>query len=485
MDRREFLRAGAWGALAGAAVAPGLICRRVSAQARARPNILFCIADDLSGAHTGASGDRVVQTPAFDRVAREGVLFSHCYCAAPSCTPSRGSILTGQMFWRLEEGGNLWSTLPAKFQVYPELLEAAGYHVGLQGKGWGPGDFKPGGRTRNPAGPNYKSFGDFFKSVPPGRPFCFWYGSNDPHRPYEKGSGLASGKKLEEVRVPPFLPDSPEVRSDLLDYYFEVERFDRNVGEMVRLLEEAGKLDDTIVVMTSDNGMPFPRSKANLYEYGTRMPLAVRWPQAVKGGRAIQDLVSHTDLAPTFLEAAGLAALPEMTGRTLLGLLTGDKDGWVDPKRDRAFTGRERHANCREGNVGYPCRALRTRRFLYIRNFEPDRWPAGDPERYGDIDGGPSKTFMMENREAKNVKSLFELAFEKRPAEELYDLEKDPGELRNVAAEAGYARVKARVRKELEQYLTETSDPRIKGEGGFFDACPYYGRVATREPNLV
>jgi uncharacterized sulfatase len=472
MNRRDFLRVGSTAALAG-------VARRASAQPAQRPNILFCISDDQSWAHTGASGDRVVQTPTFDRIAREGVLFTHAFCAAPSCTPSRGSILTGQMFWRLAEGGNLWSTLPSRFPVYPDLLEAAGYHVGLMGKGWGPGDFKPGGRTRNPAGPGYRSFDEFLKTVPADRPFCFWYGSNDPHRPYEKGSGLASGKRIEDVQVPPFLPDDPEVRSDILDYYFEIERFDRQVGQMVALLEAAGRLDDTIVVITSDNGMPFPRSKANLYEYGTRLPLAVRWPREVKSGRAIHDFVSFTDYAPTLLEAAGLNPPPEMTGRSFLDLLTGTKSGRVDPKRSRVFTGRERHAWCREGGLGYPCRALRTRRYLYIRNFRPERWPAGDPEGYGDIDGSPSKSFMMAHRDDPKVAPLFALAFAKRPAEELYDLEKDPSEFVNVADRPGYADTRRKLAAELQEYLTATNDPRARGEGDFWDETEYYGQRPT------
>lgn len=169
-----------------------------------RPNILLAIADDASWAHFGACGDRVIRTPTVDRLAREGVGFTHAFCSSPSCTPSRGALLTGQSFWRLESGGNLWSVLPNKFRVYPDLLEAAGYHVGLQGKGWGPGDFKGGGWTRNPAGPLYKDFATFLRGVPAGKPFCFWYGSSDPHRPYDAGSGARSGLKPELVQVPPF-----------------------------------------------------------------------------------------------------------------------------------------------------------------------------------------------------------------------------------------------------------------------------------------
>src|SRR6185503_13989215 len=191
-----------------------------------RPNILLVVADDWSHPHAGAYGDRTVKTPAFDRVAREGALFENAFTTAPSCTPSRAAILTGQTPHRLAEGGNLHSFLPARFAVYPDLLEAAGYHVGFTGKGWGPGRFEPGGRTRNPAGPAFESFEAFLQKRPSGAPFCYWFGSNHPHRPYQAGSGARAGLRAESVAVPAFLPDTPEVRNDLLDYYQEVQLFD-------------------------------------------------------------------------------------------------------------------------------------------------------------------------------------------------------------------------------------------------------------------
>jgi len=236
-----------------------------------------------------------------------------------------------------------------------------------------------------------------------------------------------------------------------------------------------GELDNTLVVMTGDNGMPFPRCKSNLYDLGTNVPLAVRWPSRAAGGRVVEDFISLSDLAPTFLEAAGLKATKEMTGRSFLDILSSGKSGRVDPKRDRVFTGMERHTRRRAGGVGYPMRALRTHDYLYIRNFKPDRWPAGDPERYGDIDGSPTKSYMMEHRNDAKVKRLFELAFGKRPAEELYDLRKDPGQLDNVAGEAEYAAVRKRLGNELTAELKATGDPRVLGKGDVFDEYPYYG----------
>jgi len=472
MQRREFLRTLGTGALAGCA---GLTFSRRCRAAR-KPNILFAIADDQSWCHTGAMGDPVVKTPTFDRIAREGALFTHAYCSAPSCTPSRGAILTGQDFWRLEEGACLWSTLPAKFAVYPEMLSDAGYHVGQTRKGWGPGRIEPGGRTQNPAGARYKGFAQFLDAAPGDKPFCFWFGSFDPHRPYEPGSGRQSGMDPNQVVVPPFLPDVPEVRNDILDYFFEIERFDREVGELLDVLEERGLLDNTLVVMTSDNGMPFPRAKTNLYDYGVRMPLAIRWPTVVKGGQTIEDFVSFADYAPTFLEAAGLKPPAEMTGRSLMKVLTSDKQGWVDPQRDKVFFGRERHTSLRAGGVGYPCRAIRTKDHLYIRNFARDRWPAGDPDVYGDIDGNsPTKTYLLDHREREDVRPLFELATSKRPAEELYDVKKDPAQMHNVAQRPEYAGVREKLRAALDTHLTATGDPRLVGGAEAFDQYPYYG----------
>ncbi len=446
-----------------------------------RPNILYCVGDDYAWPHAGVYGDKVVRTPAFDRVAREGVLFNHAFCATPSCTPSRAAMLTGQAPHRLEEGGNLHGFLPGKFKVYPELLEESGYHVGVTRKGWGPGNLEAGGRKRNPAGPSFPDFAAFLKSVPGGKPFCFWFGSNDPHRPYDSGTGLKSGLKLEGVRVPPIWPDAAEVRSDILDYYFEVERFDREVGEMLKMLENSGRLDNTIVVITGDNGWPFPRAKANLYDAGARQPLAVRWPAMVKGGRVLDDFINLADLAPTFLETAGLKPLPEMTGRSFLGLLTGrEKPG----QRTRTFLERERHANVRMGDLSYPARAIRTREFLYIRNFRPDRWPAGDPEKYfavgpyGDCDGSPTKDFILAHRDEERLARFYELCFAKRPAEELYDLARDPHQMTNVAERSEYTGSKTTLRAELEQWMKETVDPRATSDDDRWDRYPYFGAPA-------
>jgi arylsulfatase A-like enzyme len=446
-----------------------------------RPNIVFCIADDWGFPHAGAYGDKVVKTPNFDKLAADGMLFHRAYCVSPSCTPSRGAILTGQWIHRLEEGGNLWSTLPKKYLTYPDLLEAAGYVVGLTGKGWGPGNFKEAGRTRNPAGPNFKTFGEFLKTVPADKPFCYWYGSTDPHRPYTPGSGAKSGMKVEDVKVPPIWPDTPEVRNDILDYYLEVQRFDQQLGDILKTLADSGRAQNTLVIVTSDNGMPFPRCKANLYDSGTHMPLAVRWPGKVKPGRTSDAFVSLSDVAPTVLEAAGIKPPAETTARSLVPLLTTDEK---PAGRDMVFVERERHANVRKGDLSYPARAVRTEHYLYIRNLRPDRWPAGDPETYhsvgpfGDIDGGPTKEVVLKMRDSK----FFQAACAKRPAEELYDLQTDRWEMTNVADKAEFADTKAKLRAVLDKWMADTGDPRAGKDGGDdrWDKFPYFGAPAKK-----
>jgi arylsulfatase A-like enzyme len=454
-----------------------------SSLAAAKPNLLLLLGDNW-GQHAGVYGTEVVRTPNFDRLAKEGVWFTHAFCPVPSCTPTRSALLTGQATHRLEDAANLWSRLWQKFPVYPDLLEDAGYAVGHQGKGWGPGVEEPGDRRRNAAGPKFPTFAEFLKTVPPGKPFCFWQGNTDTalHK-WKAGTGVAAGMSPDAVKVPPWLPDVPEVRNEILDYYAAVQRWDT---EMLNLLEQSGRLEDTVIVAGSDNGWQMPRGLANCYDSGTRVPLALRWGRNVAGakppvGRRMDDFVDLTDLAPTFLEIAGLKPLPAMTGRSLLPLLRGE----VQPGRDAMFLERERHANVRRGDAGYPCRAVRTKDFLFIRNLRPDRWAAGDPELhfavgpYGDIDGSRTKAWMMQHKDEPLMKRPWELCFAKRPAEELYDLQRDPDQVHNVAERPEYATVKKQLRARLDDWMKRTEDPRTQ-DTDVFDHYPYHGKAAKK-----
>ncbi|MGH7172612.1 MAG: sulfatase family protein [Gemmataceae bacterium] len=451
-----------------------------------RPNVFFAIADDWGYPHAGVYGDPVIKTPTFDRLAREGVLFRHAYVSSPSCTPSRSALMTGQYHWRLKEAANLWSTLRAEIPTYPELLRDAGYMTGHNRKAWGPGRLAPGGRKEDPSGPAFKSFAAFLKARPKDKPFCYWFGSSDPHRPYDWQSGVKSGMDLKKIKLPGCFPDHETVRTDVADYYWEVQRFDREVGEALALLKDAGEMDNTIVVMTGDHGMPFPRGKSNLYDLGVRVPLVLRWPAKVPARRTVDDFVSLIDLAPTFLAAAGVKRPDVMTGRSLLPIVESKRSGWIDPKRDHVLFGKERHVPSQEkGNLsGYPSRAIRTKDFLYIRNFKPDLWPNGIPDAaaayignsFADTDNGPTKTYLLEHRDDPAVKLYFDLAFAKRPAEELYDVAKDADQLVNVADKPQYADARKRLAKQLRAELKATADPRIVGGGEAFDNYPYYGR---------
>ncbi len=477
-----------------------------------RPNLLFCISDDQSFVHTRSNGDPVVETPAFDQVAREGIRFTQAFCDAPTCGPSRSAILTGQPIWRLEEAGNLWSTLPKKFITYPELLTKVGYSVGFTGKAWSPGRLEAGGRNSNPLGlefhkrrlvPPFKgmrhldyaaNFDDFLRQVKEGQPFCFWLGTSEPHRGYERGAGKRSGKDPSKVIVPRIFPDNSIVRNDILDYYIEVEHFDKMVALAIGSLERMGHLDNTILVITSDHGMPFPRAKASLYDAGTHVPLAIRWPDGIrKPGRVSESLVNLSDLAPTFLEAAGISVPKMMIGKALTDIFK-DQNKF---NRDAAFIGMERHAGCREGGKGYPSRAIRTKDYLYVRNFYPDRWPAGSPERkhcvrhirYGEVNPSPTKSLMMEDPKYAN---LADLAFGKRPEEELYRLSDDPHQLRNLAYSKELQKIRRQLRERLDQHLRRTGDPRINGKPALWDYYPFYRmpkfsgwKVAPLPPDLL
>lgn len=478
---------------------------------QSRPNILFAISDDQSYPYASVYGEKVLHTPAFDRIAREGVLFRNAFSASPGCSPSRAALLTGRNCWQLEEAGTHASGFPARYVVYPDLLEAEGYFVGYTGKGWGPGNWKVSGRERNPAGPLFNertldppttgiskndyagNFADFLEKIPKGQPFCFWYGAHEPHRVFEKGSGLKAGKKLEDVSVPAYLPDTEAVRSDILDYALEIEWFDKQLGEMLRLLEERGALDNTIIVVTSDNGMSFPRAKANTYEDGFHVPLAIRWADRVKGGRVVDDLVSLIDLAPTYLEATSsrypddtTVAYP-MEGRSLMNILLSEKQGFVDATRTAVYTSRERHSSSRWKNLTYPQRALRTSQYLYIRNFKPERWPAGAPQKfdadgnpgpmhggYHDIDACPTLDFLVAHRDELDIGPYLELAVAKRPAEELFNVSEDPGCVNNLAEDPAFGQVLLAHRNQLGGYLMKTLDPRVTGNGDIYETYIRY-----------
>jgi len=456
--------------------------------AGSRPNILFVFADDWSRPHAGYAGDPAAKTPTIDRLAEEGVSFNNAYISVSSCTPARGAVLTGQWFARLEHGALLHSTLPAKFPVYPDLLEEAGYHVGFTRKGWGPGNVQAGGRDRNPAGPRFDDFEAFLDARKGDAPFSFWFGTKHPHRPYSDELIEEKGIDPEAIEIPPFLPDAEPVRRDLANYYAEVADIDDQIKGLLAVLEERGELEDTVIVISSDNGMPFPRAKSNAYDIGHHVPLVVHWPGRIDDSRTIEDFVHVNELAPTFLALAGAEIPQQMTGRSLLPILDAQREGRIDPRRSHILLGKERHhGKSRVDNNAYPIRGIRTERYLYLRNFKPDRWPAGAPDLsssqgvYSDVDDGPTKQWMIEHRHEEDVAPLFRLAFEKRPAEELYDLEEDPHQMNNLAGRAEYQPLKQHLRRTMMAELEALEDPRVLGEGDQFDEYEYFTGYGMKE----
>lgn len=464
-----------------------------------RPNILLCIADDASFPHMSAYGTTWVNTPAFDRVAKEGILFMNAYTPNAKCAPSRASILTGRNSWQLEEAGNHWAYFPTKFKTFMEVLAENEYFVGHTQKGWAPG--KPGeinGEKRLLTGKAYNertlepptqhisktdyaaNFEDFLNEKPEGEPFCFWYGSVEPHRAYEYGSSLRYEKSIEEIEnVPAFWPDNDTVRTDMLDYALELEYFDQHIERMLKILEERGELDNTIIVVTSDNGMPFPRVKGQAYELSNHLPLAIMWKNGIKNiERKVTDFISFIDFAPTILEVAGItmedSGMEAIEGKSLTDIFFSDQEGQINKTRDYLLIGKERHDVGRPNDVGYPIRGIVKGNYLYVKNYEPSRWPAGNPETgYLNTDGGATKTLILKMRRRGENEDYWRLNFGIRMEEELYDISNDRNCLNNLALNPEYVQVANNLREQMKTELEKQGDPRMFGQGYVFDEYEY------------
>lgn len=450
-----------------------------SPAAESRPNFLLFLADNWAWPHAGALGDPTARTPAFDRIAREGVRFQHAFCPVPSCSPTRSCLLTGRAAHQLQDAASLWSAFPRRFKVFTDTLRTAGYEVGFSGKGWAPGNFKDSGWAENPVGRQFKDFADFQMRRDPAKPFFFWIGNTDTalHKwRYEPESW--AGLDAKSVRVPPVFPDAPEIRTNLLAYYGAVALMDADAGDAFAALERSGALDQTVVLYTSDNGWQMPRGLANCYDTGTRVPLAVRWGKRLQPGRVVEEFVSLTDFAPTCLELAGLRPPVEMTGQSFADVLLGKPSA---APRDHVFVERERHANVRRGDLSYPIRGIRTKDFLYLWNLRPDRWPAGDPQMhfavgdYGDVDNSLAKAFILSNAASPRIQPFFNLSFAKRPAEELYDLRTDPHQLTNLAGRAEHLGTQRTLHARVETWMRNTADPRVDATYDGWDKFPYFG----------
>ena len=471
-------------------------CKPAPTEPPSRPNILFAIADDASFPHMGVYGTSWVNTPAFDRVASEGLLFTRAYTPNAKCAPSRAAILTGRNSWQLEEAANHWPYFPQKFKTYAEALSEHGYFAGSTAKGWAPGiAVDADGNPRQLTGPTFNehkldppaahisdndyaaNFESFLDAAPDDAPFVFWYGALEPHRAYEFGASKKAGKTPSDIdQVPPFWPDTDSVRIDMLDYAFEIEHFDQHLQRMLEMLEARGELENTLVVVTADNGMPFPRVKGQAYEMSNHLPLAMMWPAGiVEPGRVISDFVSFIDFAPTFFDVTGVdpsaAGMQPFTGRSLTSIFA---SGPWEMHRDHVLIGKERHDIGRPNDGGYPMRGIVKGDYLYVRNFEPDRWPSGNPETgYLNCDGSPTKTVCLNAFGDEDTRQYWEMSFGKRPNEELYNITDDPACINNLAEQADYADLLSEMAAQMTSELTEQGDPRILGNGSVFDTYKY------------
>lgn len=438
-----------------------------------KPNVLFIIADDAS-CHFGAYRCSWATTPHIDALAAHGIVFDNAYVPTSKCSPCRAGLLTGRNPWQLEEAANHWPTFPSKYMAFTEAIAANGITCGARGKVWGPGVAKTADGAERTWGLRRADFRTFLESAPADRPFFYWFGSGNPHRAYKPDAGRAAGKKPADIdRVPAFWPDNDVVRRDMLDYVTEIEAFDREVGDLIATLRESGRADNTLVIVTSDHGMPFPRVKGHTYDVAHRVPLVACWPAGVvHPGRRAEQLVSLVDLAPTFLDLFDLdgekAGMSAITGASVTDLLR-DR-----PQRERPFVivGRERNdVRSRPGTesgLGYPARAIRQGSLFYVHNFADERWPCGNVELgLLDTDNGPTKSVI---EAAGPDDRHWQLCFGKRPADELYDLATDPDCVRNLAAEM--PEKVAALRETLFAELRRQSDPRILGQGDLFDAYP-------------
>jgi uncharacterized sulfatase len=465
----------------------------------------------------------VIETPNIDRVAREGVLFRNAFMGVSSCGPSRASIATGSYFWRCgkraflqpDPGWEVHKTPDPGLALpgFGQLLMQAGYATSSSGKvldaDWFPGLRIPLGgdalrfslyaaKTGHGREETIREFEAFTRTVirrvlssrKPGQPFCHILGPVGPHRPFAKGSGRTLwGIDPDSLRgkLPAFIPDEPQVREDWADTLGEVLALDFEVGVILDELSKAGELDQTMLVLSGDNGINMPRGKTQCYDLAVRAPLMIRWPAGIsKPGRVVDDFVGQIDLAPTWLAAAGITPPATMDGRSLLPLLKSEKSGMIDPSRDHVIVGRERHESAtRPDRLPYPMRAIRTDDFLYIRNFKPERWPSGNaytsagPQGDPNPQGSGTVAWLVEHRDEPVIKPIYDLIYSIRPAEELYDLKNDPDQMRNLAADPAFDADKTRLCAKLMAVLEKTNDPRLIDA---FDRPPYVTDTPASAP---
>jgi len=430
VSRRSLMKTGL---AAGAAPA-------VSKPVPALPNFLFLFSDDHSVPDLGCYGNTAVHTPNLDRLAREGMRFENTFVSSPQCSPNRSSIFTG-CTPHTTSTSRLHTPMPPWEPSFLEPLKARGYFVGAYRKVHQGSEFQ---KRWDFYGDAKEPFNSFFDALPAGKPFFLQMGWHDPHRPYAPGA-FDPPHNPEEVRVPPYLPDTAEVRRDLAHYYDKLARMDANCGKVLEILASRGLAENTMVVFTGDNGLPFPRAKGTCYDPGLRVPMIVRWPGQVKAGSVADNLISHVDLPATWLDAAGIGEPEKMQGQSFLALLKGRPH----TKREAVFAERNWHDNFD------PIRAVRTERYKLIFNAAPQL-----PYRPAwDLENSPSwASIKKEARRGRLNRRQLQLLNPTRPILELYDLKEDPDEFDNLAGSPDHADVLEDMLFRLSEWMHETFD---------------------------
>jgi N-sulfoglucosamine sulfohydrolase len=439
-------------------------------QPTAQPNILLILSDDHSVPHLGCYGDQAVSTPNLDRFASQGMVFDKHFCVAPQCVPSRAGFMTGRsaVAARITRFS---SPLAADVPALPDLLRAHGYYTGVCRRNFhldGPERFGriPGAvyeqhpelRTfdrrvdfLNVSEPREKTVpvvNEFLNKVPAGKPFFLWISFDEPHHPWDIPAPGAQTEPAQVV-VPPYLPDTPQVRSDLARYYDEVAAMDEEFQWVMDILENRGLANNTLVVFIGDNGYAFPHGKGSLYDPGLNTPLIVRWPGKVRPGTCSSELISGEDITPTLLETAGAPVPREITGRSFLKLLAGE----TFEGRKYIFAERGPHGSFDENTQadGFDLsRCVRSQRFKLIYNCTTH-------QVYQPIDSNVEpywKTMVNLYKEdqlaPKYVRAYFTTP---RPVFELYDLENDPGELNNLAGDHESAEIERELNAALQEKM--------------------------------
>jgi N-sulfoglucosamine sulfohydrolase len=432
-----------------------------------RPNILLILSDDHSVPHLGCYGNADIRTPNVDAFAQQGIRFDRYYVGTPQCVPSRATIMTGRSAIAVQNT-RFSAPLAAEYKAFPEILrEQAGYFAGVAGRTYhldgvntpeSNAVFERYGLRTFPKRLDFVKQGagsaailaqyrEFLDAVPKGKPFVLQLCFNDPHRPLDKNAD-PNPHDPSKLKLPPFYPDTKLVREDFARYYDEIARFDRDVGEVLDELKKRGLDGNTLVVVSGDNGASQFRGKGTLYEFGIHCPLIARWPGVVTPGTSTSELVSAEDLAPTFLEAAGLRPPGEMTGKSVLRLLKGEPFA----ARTYVFAQRGAHGsglptNSANFDLGR-CVMTRKHKLIYNALWQIPYWPVDFAE------DAMWKDLQAMNQHGTLSPELSRMYFSPtRPIFELYDLEADPYELTNLAGTSESAAVEKELKTALHEWM--------------------------------